>query len=632
MCGIAGIISPKWDRRAREDAVARMVNRQQPRGPDARGFHNQGPTTLGMCRLAIIDPAHGHQPMVSSDERFSLIFNGTIYNYQELQAELAARGWIFKTKSDTEVLLAAYALDGAACLGTLRGMYAFAIWDAQAQTLFAARDSFGIKPLYYAQLPDGGLAFASELNALLASGHVSREIDPLSVSEYLAWFSVPAPRTIYRGIANLPPGHWLKVNAEGRCQTAAWDQLPAPTGSALITTNYHDFVHGLRHQLDDTIRAHRVADVPVGAFLSGGLDSTAIVGLMVKSGATQLKTFSLIFNEAEFSEQTSARLAAAAFGTEHHEELITGARVATDLPRILASFDQPTGDGINTYYASQMARQGGVTVALSGLGGDELFGGYPSFRDLPRLHRLLPAWRRVPRKLRAALVNQLRARPSTRARKLADFLAHARDLHELASLQRRVLPETARLALLAPEARAQARRLGPNHPMLDDFTSELMGADPFQIISAWELRTYLANVLLRDSDVFSMTHSLELRVPFVDRKLLAWLWAQPTHFKYNARSPKKALADATADLVPSAIRARHKQGFTLPFSRWLRAELRPFLHETFNSASLAACPWLDPITTAQVWTDYQKQKDDRAWSRVWTLAVLINFANRRSTP
>ena len=632
MCGIAGIISPKWDRRAREDAVARMVNRQQPRGPNARGFHNQGPTTLGMCRLAIIDPAHGHQPMVSSDERFSLIFNGTIYNYQELQAELAARGWIFKTKSDTEVLLAAYALDGAACLGTLRGMYAFAIWDAQAQTLFAARDSFGIKPLYYAQLPDGGLAFASELNALLASGHVSREIDPLSVSEYLAWFSVPAPRTIYRGIANLPPGHWLKVNAEGRCQTAAWDQLPAPTGSALITTNYHDFVHGLRHQLDDTIRAHRVADVPVGAFLSGGLDSTAIVGLMVKSGATQLKTFSLIFNEAEFSEQTSARLAAAAFGTEHHEELITGARVATDLPRILASFDQPTGDGINTYYASQMARQGGVTVALSGLGGDELFGGYPSFRDLPRLHRLLPAWRRVPRKLRAALVNQLRARPSTRARKLADFLAHARDLHELASLQRRVLPETARLALLAPEARAQARRLGPNHPMLDDFTSELMGADPFQIISAWELRTYLANVLLRDSDVFSMTHSLELRVPFVDRKLLAWLWAQPTHFKYNARSPKKALADATADLVPSAIRARHKQGFTLPFSRWLRAELRPFLHETFNSASLAACPWLDPITTAQVWTDYQKQKDDRAWSRVWTLAVLINFANRRSTP
>ncbi|NBR59352.1 MAG: asparagine synthase [Opitutaceae bacterium] len=415
-------------------------------------------------------------------------------------------------------------------------------------------------------------------------------------------------------------------------QTAAWDQLPAPTGSALITTNYHDFVHGLRHQLDDTIRAHRVADVPVGAFLSGGLDSTAIVGLMVKSGATQLKTFSLFFNQAEFSEQTSARLAATAFGTEHHEELITGARVATDLPRILASFDQPTGDGINTYYASQMARQGGVTVALSGLGGDELFGGYPSFRDLPRLHRLLPAWRRVPRKLRAALVNQLRARPSTRARKLADFLAHARDLHELASLQRRVLPETARLALLAPEARAQARRLGPNHPMLDDFTSELMGADPFQIISAWELRTYLANVLLRDSDVFSMTHSLELRVPFVDRKLLAWLWAQPTHFKYNARSPKKALADATADLVPSAIRARHKQGFTLPFSRWLRAELRPFLHETFNSASLAACPWLDPITTAQVWTDYQKQKDDRAWSRVWTLAVLINFANRRSTP
>ena len=461
MCGLAGIISAKLDRRTREDAVARMVHRQKHRGPDDRGCHDQGPATLGMCRLAIIDPTHGHQPMFSPDERFSLIFNGTIYNYRELQAGLAARGWIFQTQSDTEVLLAAYALDGAACLSTLRGMFAFAIWDAREQTLFAARDSFGIKPLYYAQLPDGGLAFASELNALLASGQVPREIDPLSVSEYLAWFSVPAPRTIYRGITNLPPGHWLKVNAEGRCQTAAWDQLPASSGSAPIATNYHDFVHGLRHQLDDTIRAHRVADVPVGAFLSGGLDSTAIVGLMVKSGATQLKTFSLIFNEAEFSEQTSARLAATAFGTEHHEALITGARVAADLPRILASFDQPTGDGINTYYASQMARQGGVTVALSGLGGDELFGGYPSFRDLPRLHRLLPAWRRVPRKLRAALINQLRARPNTRARKLADFLAHARDLHELASLQRRVLPETARLALLATLGLALALPLLP---------------------------------------------------------------------------------------------------------------------------------------------------------------------------
>ena len=632
MCGIAGIVSPRLDTSVREAAIARMVQRQQHRGPDDRGLYSQGPATLGMCRLAIIDPANGHQPMLSPDGRFSLIFNGAIYNYRELQAGLAARGWIFKTNSDTEVLLATFVLEGAAGLRQLRGMFAFAVWDAQEQKLFAARDPLGIKPLYYARLPGTGVLFASELNALLASGQVPREIDPVSVSEYLAWFSVPAPRTIYRGIANLPPGHCLSVEADGRLKTEPWWHMPAPTRPRQIVTNYHDFVHGLRHQLEDSIRAHRVADVPVGAFLSGGMDSTAIVGLMTKSGASRLKTFSLIFGEAGFSEQASARLAAQAFGTEHHEELITGARVAADLPRILGSFDQPTGDGINTYYASQTARAGGVTVALSGLGGDELFGGYPSFRDLPRLNRFLPLWRQLPGALRTVIIDRLRSRSGARARKLADFLAHARDLHELASLQRRVLPETARLALLAPDARAQAQRLGPNHPMLDDFTSELLGADAFQVISAWELRTYMADVLLRDSDVFSMTHSLELRVPFVDRVLLEWLWPQPEYFKYDPRFPKKALADATADLVPTAIRQRRKQGFTLPFSRWMLAELRPFLEETFAPASLAACPWLEPVATAQVWADYTTQNDTRAWSRVWTLAVLIAFANRPPQP
>ena len=396
MCGIAGIFSPKLAQPEREAAVARMVQRQVHRGPDDRGFHSAGDLTIGMCRLSIIDPANGHQPMTSPDGRFTLVFNGAIYNYAELKAEFAAAGWPFRTNCDTEVLLAAYATLGAACLPRLRGMFAFAVWDERERTLFVARDPLGIKPLYYARLPDPGLVFASELNALLASGAVPREIDPASVGEYLAWFSVPAPRTIYRGIANLPPGHSLTVDATGRVRTQPWWHLPAPVQPDKVAGNYQDFVHGLRHQLEDSIRAHRVADVPVGAFLSGGMDSTAVVGLMAKSSGKKLKTFSLVFGEAGFSEQAAARLAAQAFDTEHHEELLTGARVATDLPRLLASYDQPTGDGINTYYASQTARAGGVTVALSGLGGDELFGGYPSFRDLPRLQALLPWWRRMP--------------------------------------------------------------------------------------------------------------------------------------------------------------------------------------------------------------------------------------------
>ncbi len=629
MCGIAGIFSPKRSAAEREAAVGRMVDREIHRGPDDRGLHSAGYVTIGMCRLAIIDPANGHQPMTSPDGRFTIVFNGAIYNYRELQPALTAGGWQFKTNCDTEVLLAAYALHGPACLPRLRGMFAFAVWDEREQTLFAARDQLGIKPLYHARLPDGGVAFASELNALLASGAVPRELDPASVGEYLAWFSVPAPRTIYRGIANLPPGHALSVDPVGRVRTQSWWQLPAAVQPGRASSDYQDFVHGLRHQLEDSIRAHRVADVPVGAFLSGGMDSTAVVGLMARGSRHRLKTFSIIFGEAGFSEQSAARLAAEAFNTEHHEELLTGARVAADLPHILASYDQPTGDGINTYYASQTARRGGVTVALSGLGGDELFGGYPSFRDLPRLQRLLPAWRLLPGKLRRALVDRLRTQSSARARKLGDFLASARDLHELASLQRRVLPETTRLALLTPDARAEATRLGPNHPMLEDFAFQLAGADSFQIISAWELRTYMTDVLLRDSDVFSMAHSLELRVPFVDRVLLEWLWPQPAWFKYDPRQTKRALADATADIVPAAIRNRPKRGFTLPFAQWMLGDLKPFLDETFSRSSLAACPWLEAPAVEQVWHDYKTRRDPRAWSRVWTLAMLIAFANRK---
>jgi asparagine synthase (glutamine-hydrolysing) len=581
-----------------------------------------------MCRLAIIDPGHGQQPMHSADGRHTIVFNGAIYNYRELQSDLRALGHVFRTNCDTEVLLAAFIQFGPAALSRLRGMFAFAFWDAREQTLLVGRDALGIKPLYYSRLPGRGFIFGSELNALLASGLVETDIDPVSVGEYLAWFSVPAPRTIYRGLVNLPPGRYLRIEADGRIRTQTWWQLPSPRQPARAVTTYPDFVRALREQLDDTVRAHQVADVPVGAFLSGGMDSTALVGLMSRRSPGKLKTFSLIFDDAAYSEQESARLAARTFGTEHHELLLSGARVAADLPTILAAYDQPTGDGINTYYVSQLARAGGVKVALSGLGGDELFGSYPSFRDLPRLESLVHWWRRLPPRLRAYGVEFLRRRSSARARKLADFLAHARDLHELASLQRRVVPESVRLSLLSPDARTQAQRLGPNHPMLDDYAAELIGADDFQIVSAWELRTYMADVLLRDSDVFSMAHSLEVRVPFVDTVLLDWLWPQAPHFKRDPAAPKRALADAVADLVPEAIRLRPKQGFTLPFARWMKAELRPFLEECFSDAALARCPWLNLTTARQVWREYQQSQDLRAWSRVWTLAVLVAFTNR----
>lgn len=627
MCGIAGIVSTQLSSADRDERVGRMIARQRHRGPDDTGRVSAGDATLGMCRLAIFDPAHGQQPMTSRDGRFHLVFNGALYNHHELRAELAAGGWRFRSECDTEVLLAAFVRWRADCLPRLRGMFAFAVWDAVERTLFAARDPFGIKPLYHAQRADGTVVFASELNALVASGVVDAEIDLVAVGDYLAWFAVPAPRTIYRGVTNLPPGHALRVDASLRVDSAPWWRLPAATPVALRVSR-EQTIAGLRAQLEDSIRAHRLADVTVGAFLSGGLDSTAIVGLMAASGAKKLKTFSLIFNEADYSEQRAARFAADAFGCEHHERVLTGAELAADLPRLLATLDQPTGDGVNTYYASRAAHEGGVKVALSGLGGDELFGGYPSFRDMPRLARLLPWWRQVPAQVRHRIVQRLRRSASPRRRKLADFLHFARDLHELCSLRRRVLSETKRLSLLAPEARRVADRFGPSHPMLDDFVQELTGADEQRIVSAWEMRTYMADVLLRDSDVFSMAHGLELRVPFVDVPLVEWWWRQPSAVRDEPARAKWALADAVADIVPPEIRARQKRGFTLPLARWMRAELRPFLEETFSAASLARCPWLDAAAVQSHWREFEAGRAPANWTRVWTIAMLIGFANR----
>ncbi len=597
------------------------------RGPDDDGLVSHGDATIGMRRLAIFDPAHGHQPMVTDDGRFHLVFNGAIYNFRALRDELAAGGWVFRTQCDTEVLLAAYARWGEACLPRLRGMFAFAVWDCAEQSLFLARDPLGIKPLYVRE--DGGrLLFASELNALLASGFAAGEIDPVAVADYLAWFAVPAPRTIYRGIRSLLPGECARFRA-GRLEPRTFWNFAAVPRDLPVAGSRPEFIRALRHQLDDTIRAHVVADVPVGAFLSGGLDSAAVVGLMSRAGGAPLRTFSLGFDEAGYSEAVAAAATARFCGAQHHASILTGAMVARDLDALLGALDQPTGDGVNTYYVSRAARAGGVTVALSGLGGDELFGGYPSFRDLPRLARWLPLWTRLPGPVRAALIAALQ-RGDTRARKLADFLQHARTLGELGALQRRVFAEPGRRALLSRDALAVLGDAPPHHPALAALGADLAGADAFNTISAWELRTYMADVLLRDSDVMSMRHSLELRVPFVDRPLVEWLWRQPAAFKATPGRPKSVLAEAVADLLPPGLAGRPKQGFSLPFAVWMRGELRPFLDDTFSDGSVDRCGLFARPAVQGLWRDFQAGSDPRAWSRVWSLAVLIAFVNRRT--
>ena len=629
MCGIAGFVDQRSALSERATAVARMCDAMLHRGPDDGGIETSGAATLGMRRLAIFDPANGHQPMVSPDGRHTLVFNGAIYNFRALRDELSGGGWSFRTNCDTEVLLAAFARWGERCLARLRGMFAFAVWDAQEQSLFLARDPFGIKPLYYRH--DGTrLLFASELNALLASGAIATEIDPLSVADYLAWFAVPAPRTIYRDLFSLRPGECATFR-DGRFDVrSAWSYRTISKDTVQCATR-EEFSRELRARLDDSIRAHVIADVPVGAFLSGGLDSAVVVGLMTRATGTRLRTFSIDFEETGYSEAAAAAATAGHFGTEHHACMLTGAEVARDVETLLATLDQPTGDGINTYYASRAARAGGVTVALSGLGGDELFGGYPSFRDLPRLARWLPLWRAFPASLRKRAVGHLR-RGDTRRRKLADFLEHAGTIHELGALQRRVFTEPARQALLSPGARAALGGRAPFHPELAALSADLGDAGIFETISAWELRTYMADVLLRDSDVMSMRHSLELRVPFVDRPLIEWLWRQPAAFKYDQAHPKSALREATRDILPPGIATRPKWGFTLPFPIWMKRELRPFLEETFSDASIDRSQLFARDNVQKLWHSFLAGHDTREWSRVWSLAVLVAFSNRRTAP
>jgi asparagine synthase (glutamine-hydrolysing) len=629
MCGIAGFVDGTVSIEVREAAVRRMCAAMVHRGPDDLGIESRGCATIGMRRLAIFDPSNGHQPMKTRDGRYSLVFNGAIYNFRELQSELESLGWTFSTHCDTEILLAALVNWGKPAIGRLRGMFAFALWDAEEESLLLARDPMGIKPLYFA-LEGQRLVFASEAGGLLASGAADNQIDPRSVAAYLSWLAVPAPQTIYRGIMSLEPGQMLTVRG-GKAEFEVTWRFSSIPGDIKPCSSHQEFILGLRAQLEDSIRAHVLADVPVGAFLSGGLDSAVVAGLMSRVSSNALKTFSIGFDEDEFSEADYAEDSARFFGSVHHTRIVTGDEVARDMDKILAACDQPTGDGINTYYASETARQGGAKVALSGLGGDELFGGYPSFRAIPSLARFLPRWRVLPSPVRTAILGTL-GMGGARARKLSDFLRHSKDSHDLASLQRRVFSDSSREAILSPDVAASIRGEAPFHPKHIALKADVGPIDDFSIVSAWEMRTYMADVLLRDSDVMSMRHSIELRVPFVDRPLVEWLWRQPASYKGAGRSPKSVLVEATRDILPPGMEARVKRGFTFPFPIWMRKDLRPFLEDTFSSDSLQKSGFFWAKPAQLLWNRFAESGDNREWSRVWSLAVLVSFVNRPHAP
>lgn len=636
MCGISGA----WISRTRlaegeatavSRVVQRMVDSLRHRGPDAHGVElvANGPTSnlaLGHTRLAILDlsPA-GQQPMSSEASGSWIVFNGEIYNFRDLRQELGSN---WRSTSDTEVILRAYERWGRNCLDHLRGMFAFAIWDGERRELFLARDRLGIKPLYVYRGTPGTLLFGSEVRSLLASGLVPRQLDPAALDQYLTYQCVPAPRTLVRGVQALPPGTWLVVREDGAVvQRRYWDLLADRADEARGATAEKSR-RRVANVLRESVALHLVSDVPVAAFLSGGIDSSIIVGLMRELGATPL-TFSIAFPEREFDESVYAREVAKRFRTEHQEILLNEADLLEQLPRALAAMDQPSGDGINTYAVAGAVRAAGIKVALSGLGGDELFAGYPSFARLKRGAPFLRAWRHTPQPVHRLAARMVAAAGSVRSSKIAGMLATDGRLAQVYPLTRRVLSPEQRTALLQPALAREARNAGdPYEDLLAGAFGDATDAGVLSCVSYAEARTYMHDLLLRDTDQMSMAHSLEVRVPFLDHVLASYVVGLPDSLKTPRGTPKRLLVEIFGGLLPGDVVRRPKQGFTLPLSTWMRGPLRAFCEERLAPDRLDSHGMLQSDAVRTMWRDFQAGQPSVTWSRLWVLVVLEDWIER----
>ena len=596
MCSISGIFG-----RIEQEVVVRMNEAQRHRGPDDQGVAVCGEVVFGNTRLAIIDTsAAGHQPMHDPETGNWITYNGETYNFKELRREL---GGEWESNTDTEVVLRAYQRWGVDAFRKLRGMFALAIWDNPERRLILARDPLGIKPLYYYAYSDQ-LIFASELRALLASGLVPRRLSTAGVDSYLANGSIAAPLTIIDGVKQLLPGHYLEVKEgvqikEIEFATPQCEDVPDDRDEAVAR---------LRAELEESVRAHLVSDVPLGVFLSGGMDSSALVALMSHIREQRPKTFSVIFDEPTHTDAFYSRSLVMQFKTDHQEIWLHENRLLELLPDALASMDQPTMDGINTFVVSQAVKNAGVTVALSGLGGDELFAGYPSFRRALKLNSIPATARRLLRALSSVGKNGSVQRH--KFWQLATSNASPADVYRISR------------QLFSPDSIAGLTGHEAGESNGHHYDSDVVNA-----ISRLELSGYMSNTLLRDTDAMSMAHSLEVRVPFVDTKLVDYVLSLPGAWKLNRGSkvPKPLLADALSDLLPREFMARPKMGFTLPFEKWLQQNLRTEVSSVLENASMLSAPALNSAAVQKLWHNFLQKPRAVGWSRPWSLYVLAKW-------
>lgn len=618
MCGIAGIVSvdPTLDV---TQSVARMTARLQHRGPNAHGAfvrrYAEATVGLGHSRLSILDlSSAGSQPMNSADGRRWITYNGEVYNFQKVREELESQGRQFRSRSDTEVVLEALSMWGLSALSRMRGMFALALWDEESQTLTLARDPFGIKPLYYSRNGTTFL-FASELRALLATGIVSKTLNRRGLESFLRTGSVEAPYTIVEGVQCLMPGQQMQITLRGRLQVAE----PAPYQSVPLTQSHgfhrrEEAVEELTRLLTESVRLHCISDVPLGVFLSGGIDSSALVALLNRAKAPQPKTFSVVFAEKQFSELTHARTVADHFGTDHREIFLSEQRLLAELPEALTALDQPSTDGFNTYIVSKGVKEAGVTVALSGLGGDELFGGYDSFRRANLLRKITA----VPQPVRGAVADIGRTffNGSVKRSKFWDFLQSDGSAAAGYNISRQLFSP---LEIRRFGVAVQAPRVWPPLPE---------SRDTINAVSNLELQGYMANTLLRDADAMSMAHSLEIRVPFVDSTVADFVLSVPGAWKVDQSKPKSLLLDALQGELPSSIWNRRKMGFSLPFERWMRCALRREVGNAFRASDGFRTIGLEPKEANAIWRNFLTQPGLERWSRPWALYIIRQWCDR----
>jgi asparagine synthase (glutamine-hydrolysing) len=619
MCGICGCFHLSGAGAPSREALERMNDTLRHRGPDDSGCHLDGPAGLAARRLSIIDLAHGHQPMVSDDGAVAVVQNGEILNHLELRGELQRAGVRFRTRCDTEVLLHAYLAHGADFLPRLRGMFALAIWDRREHALLLARDRFGIKPLYYSR-ENGVLAFASELKALRAAPGFCAEVDPEALHAYLAFNSIPAPLSIYRAARKLPPGHWLRCDRRGTQLHRFARPSPTPR-HALRRERPERLAAELRERLRDSVRAHLLADVPVGVLLSGGVDSSLLTALAAGCCSNPISTFSIGFRERSFDELDLARRVACRYRTEHHELILTP-DLAALLPEIVAAFDEPFADSsaLPSYLVSRLASEH-VKVVLCGEGGDELFGGYEIYtahqlaRYLgPLAAGLAPLIERLPSSSRRVSL-EYRAKRFARAAELAPLERH-HGFKEIFSPEQRV-------RLLAPAWR-EPPGADPLATWRERF-AETDGAPLLARLQDIDLGIYLADDLLVKTDRMSMAHSLEARVPFLDPVVAELALALPTHMKVIATSKKRLLRKAARGLVPDEILRARKRGFSIPAAAWLRGELQPLARELLEPARIRRQGYFEPAAVTRLLDEHTARRQDHS-RQLWGLICFTLWA------